>query len=107
MASGAVPVAEALRSGHETVTRRPFSPSRRFEDTGHSKSARDMLKKYFIGAVPEAEERTIGSKSESGGGAADGSSSSLTWVAYAIPAIIVLLAVLYQYGLIGGGPARK
>lgn len=78
---------------------------RRFEDTGHSKSARDMLKKYTIGVVPEEERRIVGGPVKPGGGGGDESSSGLTWIVYAIPAVIVLLAVLYQYGLIGGGAA--
>ena len=64
-----------------------------------------MLKKYTIGVVPEEERRIIGAPVKPGGGGGGESNSGLTWIAYTIPAVIVLLAILYQYGLIGGGAA--
>lgn len=73
---------------------------RRFEDTGHSKSAREMLKKYLRGVVPEEERRATGAASGSTSAAGDASNSSMTWIAYAIPAIAVLVAVLYQFGFL-------
>ena len=59
-----------------------------------------MLKKYIKGVVPEAEQRTIGGTKSGATSASSDSGSSLVWIAYAIPAVAVLLAVLYQYGFL-------
>ena len=63
-----------------------------------------MLKKYLKGSVPEEEKRAAGGKGASG--SSSEGSGSLVWVAYAIPAIAVIVAVLYQYGIIGGPRAK-
>jgi hypothetical protein len=64
------------------------------------------MAKYLVGSLPEAERAASASlassksRGSSGTGGSD-SSSPLTWIMYAIPAVVVALAVLYQFGLIG------
>ncbi|CDQ64750.1 cytochrome b5 isoform X1 [Oncorhynchus mykiss] len=65
-----------------------------FEDVGHSKDARAMLIKYYIGEL-QMDDRKDGAKEEFITTSGDGSSLWTTWL---IPAIVaVVVGVMYRY----------
>ncbi|XP_029495032.1 cytochrome b5-like [Oncorhynchus nerka] len=65
-----------------------------FEDVGHSKDARAMLIKYYIGEL-KMDDRKDGAKEKFITTSGDGSSSWTTWL---IPAIVaVVVGFMYRY----------
>ncbi|XP_035599428.1 cytochrome b5-like [Oncorhynchus keta] len=65
-----------------------------FEDVGHSKDARAMLIKYYIGEL-KMDDRKDGAKEEFVTTSGDGSSSWTTWLVPAIVAVVV--GIMYRY----------
>jgi len=72
-----------------------------FEDSSHSSSARKMMAKYAIGL---AEGGAAGAGKDAAGATADGgapraqSAAATTWLAYALPLLVLLLALYWQFG---------
>jgi hypothetical protein len=73
-------------------------PPRSFEDTGHSKSARDMLKKYLKGRLPDGVGvRTGGGNggaATKGGNAAEHGGNPLF---YLLPVVVLAAALWWQF----------
>jgi hypothetical protein len=65
---------------------------------GHSKSARETLKKYAVGVLPAGEGKKAGGGGKAGG-APSGSSGSAGggFITYLIPALAVAAAVWFQF----------
>ena len=73
-----------------------------FEDIGHSKSAREMMKKLRVGKLPDGEGKRLGAgaaaKSAAGGGAAPAEGNGVLLLAmYAVPIIAIAVGLWHQF----------
>ncbi len=69
---------------------------RRFEDFGHSKAARDMLKDYLIGTVHPDDVDKFGDNSKAK--TDSGSSDNPSWIAAVIGILAVVVALYLKFG---------
>jgi hypothetical protein len=72
----------------------------RFEDVGHSKSAREQLAGLLIGSLKEGEGKRVDSTPtpKKSSGAADGSEPMTSaWLPKLLPALVLLAAVAYKF----------
>ncbi|CAH1968558.1 unnamed protein product [Acanthoscelides obtectus] len=75
--------------------------SEAFEDVGHSSDARDLMTKYKIGELIEADRREIKSKNIEWGSSSDSSSSSQSLMKWFVPVVLpltlgIITAVLFR-----------
>nr|CAI5817370.1 unnamed protein product [Callosobruchus analis] len=75
--------------------------SEAFEDVGHSSDARDLMTKYKIGELIEADRKEVKSKNIEWGSASDSTSSSQSLMKWVIPVVFpltlgILTAVLFR-----------
>nr|CAH7755847.1 unnamed protein product [Callosobruchus chinensis] len=73
--------------------------SEAFEDVGHSSDARDLMTKYKIGELIEADRKEVKSKNIEWGSASDSTSSSQSSLkSWIVPIVIGILAtILYRF----------
>lgn len=75
-----------------------------FEDVGHSVDARELMKKYAIGKLAEADRETKGSKQKKSSGAPADESGS--WMGWLIPLVIATAATFaYKFFIAGSSDA--
>lgn len=70
-----------------------------FEDVGHSTDARELMKKYEIGKLAEADCEKKADKDKKSSGSLSGESSWMSWL---IPLIVATAATFaYKYFIVG------
>ncbi|RVE46597.1 hypothetical protein evm_008730 [Chilo suppressalis] len=68
-----------------------------FEDVGHSEDARELLKKFKIGLLPQGERAKDVVKYCDGSGGGGGGGGKLKWALLALAGAIVIGVVLKKY----------
>ncbi|KAK4003131.1 hypothetical protein OUZ56_004912 [Daphnia magna] len=69
-----------------------------FEDVGHSTDARELLKEYLIGSLPENEAKKVSEKNPANWAKKDEETKPASWASWLIPmSLAVVASVGYRF----------